>query len=174
MSFDIVVAVDEEWGIGKNNGIPWPRLKADMKSFKAITSYAPDGAKNAIIMGRKTYDSMGNKPLPGRYNIIISRSYETGHEGIYLARSLDGAFDMAKDLNANSSFVIGGGEIYREALKHPQLRRSYVTHVRGKYECDIKIPELKAQIDRCVCGHPAEYMLEENGVKFSFYYYEKI
>ena len=76
MSFDVVVAADQDWGIGKDNALPWPKLRGDLRHFKRITSTASEGRKNAIVMGRKTWESkeVGCAPLPNRVNVVVSRS----------------------------------------------------------------------------------------------------
>jgi dihydrofolate reductase len=99
VSFDVVVAADLEWGIGKANALPWPRLKGDMAHFRRVTSTAAEGARNAIIMGRKTWQSteMGGKPLPRRLNVVITRTPSLSvPEGVVVAGSLDAALAAAR------------------------------------------------------------------------------
>ncbi|MFN0252106.1 MAG: dihydrofolate reductase [Kofleriaceae bacterium] len=96
--FDCVVAADLDWGIGKANALPWPKLKGDMAHFKRITSEAREGMRNAVIQGRRTWDSaeVQGRALPRRLNIIISRSKQTLPPGVLAARSLDEALDIAR------------------------------------------------------------------------------
>ena len=95
--FDVVVAADLEWGIGKANALPWPKLKGDLAHFKKVTSDAADGMRNAIIMGRRTWESaeVGGRPLPKRLNIVISRSTLLVPAGVVAASSLDKAITVA-------------------------------------------------------------------------------
>src|SRR5512135_3645463 len=122
MSFDVVVAADREWGIGKSNGLPWPKLKGDLAHFKRVTSEASEGRRNAVIMGRRTWESaeVAGRPLPRRLNIVITRRGLTPPGGVLVVGSLDAALDAARE--AESTFVVGGAEIFREAFAHPQLR----------------------------------------------------
>lgn len=144
MYFDLVVAADLDWGIGKDNALPWPRLRADFAHFKAITSVASEGRRNAIVMGRRTWESkeIAGKPLPRRLNIVLSRGALAVPEGVVAARSLDEAIDKRGD--AEELFVIGGAEVYRCALAHAALRHVYLTRVEGRFGCDAHIPDLDA------------------------------
>jgi dihydrofolate reductase len=141
--FDIIVAVESGWGIGMANEMPWPRLKGDLQYFKRITSEAADGHMNAVIMGRKTWDSIG-KPLPGRHNIIVTRRKLDFPDGVRVTGSLDEALVAAQEADADRSFVIGGGQIYRLALEHPALRWILLTRIDAAYESDVKLPDLTA------------------------------
>jgi dihydrofolate reductase len=142
MPFDVVVAADLDWGIGKNNALPWPRLRADFAHFKAITSMASEGRRNAIAMGRRTWESkeIAGKPLPRRLNIVLSRGKLVVPDGVIVASSLDDA--IGKQGDAEDMFVIGGAEIYRLALAHAALRHVYLTRVEGRFGCDAHLPDL--------------------------------
>ena len=146
--FDIVVAADLDWGIGKDNGLPWPRLKGDLRHFREVTSKASPGKRNAILMGRKTWDSIPAKqqPLPDRWNVVISRGRPVLPEGVGCAGSLDEALTLASLApDIDRIFVIGGGEIYRQAFAHPRCRNVYLTRLDGTYDCDAFIPPLGAR-----------------------------
>jgi dihydrofolate reductase len=145
--FDIVVAADLDWGIGKASGLPWPKLKGDLAHFKRLTSESPEGTRNAIIMGRRTWESaeVAARPLPRRLNIVISRSTLIAPEGVGAARSLDDALAVASGTpSIASTFVVGGAQIFRDALVHPDLRHVYLTRVEGRFGCDTVIPDLDA------------------------------
>jgi dihydrofolate reductase len=109
MTITIIVAASTNNAIGNNNALLW-HLPNDLKFFKNTTWAMP------IVMGRKTFESMGNKPLPGRINIIITRNINYTAEGILLVHSLQAAIEIAKKNNYNEIFIAGGGEIYKEAL----------------------------------------------------------
>lgn len=165
MSFDVVVAVDRDWGIGKHNAIPWPKLRGDMAHFRRITSTVTDELhRNAVVMGRKTWESkeVAGRALPKRLNVVISRSQLTLPEGVMLAHSLDEAIklDMVENI-----FVVGGAVIYREALAHPQLRWVYLTRVDGTYGCDTHIPNLD-EYGFVRIPWDGEQSLEDNGVRY--------
>jgi len=145
--FDVVVAADLDWGIGKASGLPWPKLKGDLAHFKRVTAEAPAGQRNAIVMGRRTWESteVAGRPLPRRLNIVISRNLLIAPEGVLAARSLDEALAAAAAApDVATTFVVGGAQIYREALAHAALRSVYLTRVEGRFGCDTVIPNLDA------------------------------
>jgi dihydrofolate reductase len=135
--FSLVVAIDGDGGIGIDGKLPW-RLKGDMKHFREVTT--GDG-NNAVIMGRSTWESIPGKfrPLPNRYNIVMTRNeaYMAPRE-ISLAASLDAALVMARQ--SHKVFVIGGGQIYAEALNHPGCEGMLLTRVADAYDCDTFFP----------------------------------
>ncbi len=153
-----IVCIAKNYAIGKDNGMIW-HLPADLKHFKATTLGKP------IIMGRKSYESLG-KPLPGRPNLVVSRSYDslpdmqasdlfnemesvkTGEElkvpeGPFLYSTLDegitSAKEMARKLGADEIFITGGGQIYKETL--PYTQRLYITVLDREYEGHVFFPE---------------------------------
>jgi dihydrofolate reductase/thymidylate synthase len=169
MSFDIVVAADLEWGIGKANALPWPKLKADLQHFKRVTSAASEGKRAAVLMGRKTWESaeVAGRPLPRRLNIVITRRTDlVVPDGVQVAGSLEAAIAIAADTSdVESTFVVGGAEIYREAIAHRALRYVYLTRVELHCGCDARIPDLDA------AGFHADswagdQTVEDNGVRF--------
>jgi dihydrofolate reductase len=145
VSFDVVVAADLDWGIGKNNALPWPKLKGDMAHFRRVTSACEDGKINAVIMGRKTWISaeMNGQPLPRRLNVVITRTTAFAvPQGVIVATSLDAAVHAANGPNVENTFVIGGAEILREAFRHRDLRYVYLTRVGASFQCEVSIPNL--------------------------------
>lgn len=123
----IIVAVAQNGAIGKNNELIW-RLSDDLKLFKTRT------VGNTVIMGRKTYDSIG-RPLPNRTNIVISRS-KIKIEGISVVNSLKEALDEAENLNPGKEiFIIGGEQIYK--LATPLANKLYLTQVKAEVEGDV-------------------------------------
>ncbi|WP_343535292.1 dihydrofolate reductase [Pedobacter sp.] len=130
----IVVAISENNAIGKDNQLLW-HLPADLKHFKNITT------GHTIIMGRKTYDSIG-KPLPNRRNIIITRQNGLSIEGVEVVNSLDEALALCK--TEAEVFVIGGAEIYKQAIA--VSHRIYLTRVHQEFEADAFFPELDNEI----------------------------
>lgn len=115
--------------IGRDNALPW-RLPSDMKHFKELT------IGHTVIMGRKTYDSMG-QPLVERRNVVISRDPSLAYDGAEVVSSLDDALGLAA--GEDEVFVAGGGEIYRLAL--PRADRIYLTVVHTAVEGDTHFPE---------------------------------
>jgi dihydrofolate reductase len=127
----IVVAISENNAIGKNNQLLW-HLSADLKHFKEITS------GHTIIMGRKTYDSIG-KPLPNRRNIVISRNTDLILPGVEVVGSVHEA--LALCTSEKEVFMIGGAEIYKQSL--PITQKIYLTTVHQTFEADAFFPDLK-------------------------------
>ena len=128
----IIVAIDQQNGIGKDNQLLW-HLPNDLKFFKKVTS------GNTIIMGRKTYESIG-KPLPNRRNIVISRNQDLQIEGVEVFDNITSAINACK--NEEEVFIIGGGEIYKQAL--PFTSRIYLTKVEANCDAEIFFPEINA------------------------------
>ncbi|MDX2174616.1 MAG: dihydrofolate reductase [Bacteroidota bacterium] len=125
-----IVATDLNNAIGKNNQLLW-HLPTDLKFFKKTTMGCP------VIMGRKTYESIG-RLLPGRKNSIITRNSNYKIEGAFIFNSID---DALKNLNEEKVFIIGGAEIYNQSLK--QTTEVYRTLVKHSFEADTYFPKLE-------------------------------
>jgi dihydrofolate reductase len=154
MNIYIVVAIATNNAIGKNNELLW-HLPKDLKHFKQITS------GHTVVMGRKTFDSIG-KPLPNRRNIIITRQ-DINPEGCEVANSLDGALALAT--NDEDLYIIGGAEIYRQAMAVTNY--IYLTIVRHAFDADAYFPE----IDMAIWEETEreDYQADErNPIPFSF------
>ena len=129
----LVVAMADNGVIGANGALPW-RIAEDMRRFKALTMGKP------CVMGRRTWDSLPRKPLPGRRNIVVTRDRLFSAEGAILAHSLEQALEEAGQ--AQEICVIGGAEIYREAL--PRADRIHLTEVHADVEGDAKLASFDA------------------------------
>jgi dihydrofolate reductase len=142
--FDIVVAADLDWGIGKAGGLPWPKLRGDLQHFKRITTTASDGQRNAIVMGRKTWESkeVAGKPLPNRLNVVVSRGELAVPAGVVLAPTIDQALSVD---GVESIFVVGGAGLVREVIERGDLRYVYLTRIEGRFACDVRMPDLDAR-----------------------------
>ena len=144
MHIAIYVAIAENGVIGSKGGLPW-RLSTDLKRFKAGTIGKP------IVMGRKTWESFPKRPLPGRLNIVVTRDKTYRAEGAETVSSLDDAISFAKTrarcmAGADEICVIGGGEIYRQAL--PLADRLHVTHVLASVDGDTVFPTIDPAVWR--------------------------
>ena len=126
----IIVAVAQNGTIGDKNSLLW-HIKEDMRFFRTTTS------GHAVIMGRKTFESLGSKPLPKRTNIVITRQ-DVEFEGALTAHSLQEAIAMAE--GDEEIFIIGGAQIYAQALECAD--RLYLTLVEKEYEGDTSFPEI--------------------------------
>ena len=142
VAFDAVVAVDEVGGIGHDGGLPWPRLRGDLAAFKRITSTASEGRQNALIMGRTTWESIGQRALPGRINVVVSRRPGFAPVGAVGATSLDHALAQAVERSAETIFVVGGAKLYAEAFADPRSRTIYLTRVAAQFPADTFLPSL--------------------------------
>jgi len=131
--FVIIVATDSERGIGRNNALAW-RLPEDMAFFKKTTTGHP------IVMGRKTFDSIG-RALPNRRNIVVTRNPEWQHVGVETADSLDTAAKMIGD---EVAFVIGGAQIYADAMLRADSL--LVTEIEKAHGCDTFFPAIDPAI----------------------------
>ena len=123
----IIVAVSENDAIGKDNKLLF-HLKEDMQNFKRLTT------SNVVIMGRKTYESIG-KPLKDRINIVISRSDNKDEENLIWVHSLEEAMKKAKEYEKDI-YIIGGGSIYKEALKKDIVDKIYLTRINKRVNED--------------------------------------
>jgi dihydrofolate reductase len=128
----LIVALDAMRGIGVNNTLPW-RLPEDLAHFKRLTSGHP------IIMGRKTFDSIG-RPLPNRRNIVVTRNGAWRHDGVDAVASLADAVALA---GAGDAFIIGGAQIFAESMDLAE--RIIVTEIDHTFACDTFFPPLAAK-----------------------------
>ena len=147
--FDIIVAVDLERGIGKEGKLPW-HLSGDLKHFKEITSRTQEkDKKNAVIMGRKTWDSIpaSFRPLPARINVILSRNESLQlPKDVHRTASLKEALDfLQKKKEVESIFIIGGSEVFAEAVKFSSCRKIYLTQILDKFSCDVFFPKFNSE-----------------------------
>src|SRR6185295_8897046 len=131
----LVVAQASDGTIGQHGKIPW-NIPADMQHFKAVT------LGNPCIMGRKTWDSLPKKPLPGRTNIVLTRDDNFEAAGAVIARSLDEALARAETESPDEVAVIGGADVYRAVLW--RATRVYLTEVHGAFDGDVTMPVFNA------------------------------
>ena len=166
MKLALIAAYAQNRVVGIDNKLPW-HLPEDLKYFKRCTS------GKAIIMGRKTFESIG-RPLPNRTNIVISRNPEFNMDGVKVVSTLDEAIELAKAVNEingiDEIMVIGGATIYELTL--PLADRLYLTHVHANVEGDAYFPEVDFsswhEVER------ADYSASEtNPYDYSFVVYEK-
>jgi dihydrofolate reductase len=136
----VIVAVDDKGGIAREGKIPW-NIREDLRFFSVITTSAPEGTQNAVIMGADTWNDIPY--LKNRINIVVSKNRprntlltKPGYETI-IASSLETAIITAENLHAHDVYVIGGVQLIEEALK--MKARVYLTLIHGDYNCDRKI-----------------------------------
>lgn len=159
----IIVAYDKNRAIGRHGDLPWKRsLPADLAHFKKLTK------GGNVVMGRKTFESIGSHPLPERENIVIS-SRPTGIKGVLTAVNLESALALAR----YKTFIIGGAQVYGDALEIPTIDTIYATEVDAAFsDTDTFFPELDMTVweetDRIHC--PAD---EANAYAFDFVIYQR-
>ena len=140
MIVTLIVAASTNNAIGINNQLPW-HLPTDMKFFKNTTWGMP------VIMGRKTFESMNSKPLPGRMNIVISRQSLT-IPGVAVVSSIDDAINEAFRTDCKEAFVIGGGEIFANIIN--DASRLYMTRVHTHLDGDVFFPQIDERKWECI------------------------
>ncbi len=170
--FAIVVAADADLGIGLAGGLPW-KLPGDTAYFKRLTVQAPEGLRNAVIMGRKTYESIPARfrPLRDRLNVVLTRSgADAPAPDVLTASSLEGALAViGAQPDIHHVFVIGGGDVYRQALAHSGCSTLYVTRVHETFGCDTRFPEFHETF-RLVTETGIQH---DNGIAYRFEVYER-
>tara|TARA_B100000963_G_scaffold74130_1_gene62255 strand:+ start:135 stop:644 length:510 start_codon:yes stop_codon:yes gene_type:complete len=136
MKVSLIVAMDKNRGIGKNNDLMW-HLPNDMRFFKETT------VNHIVVMGRKNYDSIPEKyrPLPNRRNVILTRNSNFKAKDCDVFNSLDDALGAYEYDSEKTIFIIGGGQIYALALAQEVVDEMYITYVDGDYDADTFFPE---------------------------------
>ena len=145
--FDIIVALDQKNGVGLNGTLPWS-LSPDMQYFKQITTKVDDPSKvNAVVMGRKTWESIPEKfrPLSNRLNVVLTKNKDfVLPKEVSRAESLEVAFrELSKqdlDKKVERIFVIGGASVYKQALETGACQTIYLTRIFSDFKCDTFFP----------------------------------
>jgi dihydrofolate reductase len=161
-----IFAMDQSRGIGKDNKMPW-YLPADFAYFKRMTM------DHTIIMGRKTFDSIGRKPLPKRHNVILTRDHNFECEACDVVHSVDEAierFGKGGILEGKELFVIGGVEVFR--LFMPYADRMYITEIAHRFEADTFFPEVD-KVEWREVARKAGVTDEKNVYEHDFVIYER-
>ncbi|KAK1269326.1 hypothetical protein QJS04_geneDACA005111 [Acorus gramineus] len=179
-TFQVVVAATQKMGIGKDGKLPW-KLPSDLKFFKEVTMGTSDPVKkNAVIMGRKTWESIPveKRPLPGRLNVVLTRSGSfdiATAENVVMCGSMCSALELLAAspycLSIERVYVIGGGQVLREALNAPGCDAIHITEIEADIECDTFIPPVDFSV-----FHPwySSFPLVENDIRYSFVTYVRV
>jgi len=138
MIISLLVAASSNNAIGRNNQLLW-HLPNDIRFFKNMSWGMP------IIMGRKTFESLSGKPLPGRFNIVMTqqKDWSTSYEEVLVANSISEAIALAKQTDCKETFIIGGEKIY--ALTIPIAQHIYLTRVQASFEADAFFPTINTK-----------------------------
>ncbi|MBU6261802.1 MAG: dihydrofolate reductase [Bacteroidetes bacterium] len=158
MIVSLIVAAGNNNAIGKDNQLLW-HLPKDLQFFKQTTWAMP------VVMGRKTFESLGGKPLNGRINIIITRQTNWSHEGVVVVHSLADAIFYAKESDYKEVFIAGGGEIYAQAL--PKANKIFLTRVDATIDGDTFFPEIDSS-DWALANEVTHAPHEKHAFGFSF------
>ncbi len=171
--FSIIVAIDEENGIGRDGDLPW-RLPEDLKYFSRVTKKAAKGKQNAVIMGRVTWESLppAHQPLDERVNMVLtSQSDYILPDNVEKFSSMTKALEWArKSRKIDKIFVIGGGRVFEEAVFHKDCEKMYITTIYDEFDCDTFFPEIDESVFEI---ESAEECLEEGGVEYQFFVYKR-
>lgn len=158
----IIVAVSEDWGIGKDNELLW-HISEDLKRFKRLT------LGNNIIMGKKTWESLPRRPLTGRRNIVLTDNPEECIEFSVTAYSIEDALNKCE--KEKEIFIIGGGSIYRQFM--PIADRLHISHVHKNAQADIYFPVIDKNTWEVV--DKEEYPAgEKNEISYTYVIYNRI
>jgi dihydrofolate reductase len=149
MKISLIAAMADDRAIGINNALPW-KLPADMQWFRKHTLGKP------VIMGRKTFESFGGRPLPKRTNIVVTQDKSYTADGAVVTHSIDAALAAAG--NVEEVMIIGGASFYEQLLAHAD--RFYITRVHGRFEADAWFPEYESYGWKEVARE--EYKADEN------------
>jgi dihydrofolate reductase len=135
----LIVAMDAERGIGRNNDLMW-HLPADMNFFKTTTK------GQIVVMGRKNYDSIPEKfrPLPGRENVVLTRNKNFSAENCLVFHDLNDCLKHFENESERTLYIIGGGEIYKMALEAQVVKEMFITHIEGVFGAETFFPEFNA------------------------------
>lgn len=160
MRIHVIVAAAENGVIGRDGAMPW-RIPEDLKRFKALTMGSP------MIMGRKTWDSIG-RPLPGRESVVVTRQ-KTAIPGATVVHSIDEALEHCRARGVSDCFVVGGGEIYAQAL--PRADVVHLTRVHAAPEGDARFPALGPEWREV--SREERSQQEPTSLRYSFVTYEQ-
>ncbi|KAJ4966225.1 hypothetical protein NE237_018074 [Protea cynaroides] len=179
-TYQVVVAATQSMGIGKDGKLPW-RLPSDLTFFKEVTKTTSDPLKkNAVIMGRKTWESIPqeHRPLRGRLNVVLTRSGSfdiATAENVVICGSLVSALELLAAspycLSIERVFVIGGGQIFEESLNAPGCEAIHITEIETSFECDTFIPPVDSSVFQ---PWYSTFPLVENNIRYSFVTYVRV
>lgn len=161
MKISMVAAMANNRVIGKDNDMPW-HMPADLKHFKKVTLGKP------VIMGRKTFESIG-RPLPGRKNIVISRSGQISFEGVEVAKDPSQAIELAGDVD--EVMIIGGGHVYTHFL--PLADTLYLTHIELNVDGDTCFPDYEQVANWTIVDDEFHHADDNNPYNYRFVTYHK-
>jgi dihydrofolate reductase len=141
-NINIIVAADQNNGIGLNNKLPWHNSE-DLKWFSKITK---GNKKNAILMGKNTWNGLPKKPLPDRENLILSTKEEFNGENYKSFIGECGLWDYCLEKEIEDVWIIGGGKVYEYFINKPYITNVYISRINGQYNCDTFFPTIPKKL----------------------------
>lgn len=168
-TFNIIVAVCQNAGIGFRGELPW-KLQNELKYFAKMTKR---GKTNAVIMGRKTWTSIpeNRRPMSQRLNIVLTSSNASTFDGAVVCKNFGEALQAAA--KCDNVWVIGGEAVYREALASQHCCKIYLTEIRQQFECDAFFPEIPKQFVQIENDeHVSKDVQHENGIEYKYKIFE--
>jgi len=174
-----IVAVSENMGIGKNGDLPW-NLKEEFKYFTRMTKATEDPSKkNAVLMGRKTWESIPQKfrPLKDRVNIVLtSQDNLIQDDRVHVCKSFEAAYEVLKTKlceEIETCWVVGGAPVYKQAIEHPDFNHLYMTRIKQSFDCDTFFPRIdEGWMEVDLARVPKEEQ-EEDGLRYTFHVYKR-
>lgn len=178
LAYNVIAAVSKNGGIGYKGDLPW-RLKKEMMYFNRMTSHVNrENTQNAVIMGRKTWQSIPDKykPLNGRINVVISKTLDSVPEGVLLYTKLREALTALKlNKNIETLWVIGGSGLYNEAVKDKNCKHLFITKIDQEYLCDTFFPDIDMkEFEETVEFNVPKGIQEENSIKYEFKVFKRL
>lgn len=173
----LICAICENNGIGNKGDLPW-KLRKEMAFFTRMTSKTKEAScQNAVVMGRNTWESIPNKykPLANRLNVVISKSTSDFPEGIQCYTSVTEALKRLQgDESLEAIWIIGGYNIYKEAIDKKLCDKLFLTKIKKRFECDTFFPEFP-QSEYQIISHEdvAQEEQEENGIRYQYEVHER-
>ncbi|XP_056645719.1 dihydrofolate reductase [Diorhabda sublineata] len=182
LKLNVIAAACENMGIGKNNNLPW-KLKTEMEYFTKMTTTTRDPCKkNIVIMGHNTWNSIHKKfkPLKGRINFILSRSDLNlrDYGDVYVFKSFRSCLDTLEGPEFKDIYeriwVIGGSQVYKEAVECEHFYRLYLTKILKEFDCDTFFPELPSDMEEVKDDSVPEGVQSEGDINFTFNVYQNM
>jgi dihydrofolate reductase len=165
MRISLIAAVATNGTIGRNNDLPW-HMGADLKRFKALTT------GHHFIMGRRTFESIGSKPLPNRTNVIVTRDPSFRADGVKVTHSLAEAIHLATEAKDDEVFIGGGADIFEQAVHNAD--RMYITRVHAEVEGDTFFPDFDDVSEWHLTDAEHFDADEKNDYPYSFLTYDRV
>lgn len=176
---NLISAISENYGIGKNGNLPW-RLRNEMNYFTEMTTGNTGGTpliRNAVIMGRKTWESIPAKykPLDDRFNVVVTKQKISHKDVTSYTTLIEAIHDLSENFpDIETIWIIGGSGIYKEAVESKICDRLYITHIKKHFECDVFFPQfLDFYKETAENGLVTKGIQEENGIQYEFKVYER-